>query len=95
MENIEEFTNELAKHLAALSLTLPDSALGAIYSHFATLEKWKHETNLISSSATFAEIVQNHYADSLAAMDLIKENCWNYTPFPQTKWRLWPAYSGK
>ena len=73
MENIEEFTGELAGYLAALTLTLPDSAKGAIYSHFATLEKWKYETNLISKNATFSEIVQNHYADSLAALGLIKD----------------------
>ncbi len=73
MENIKEFTNELAGYLAALNLTLPNSALGAIYSHFATLEKWKHETNLISKNATFSEIVQNHYADSLAALGCVEE----------------------
>ena len=73
MENIKEFTGELVGYLAALNLTLPDNAQSAIYSHFVTLEKRKHETNLISKNATFIEIVQNHYADSLAALGLIEE----------------------
>lgn len=72
METREEFSKCLQGYINQLGITLPDEAVTNSWHHFQTLNQWMHQTNLISTNTTPEEIVQNHYADSLAAWGLLR-----------------------
>lgn len=72
MNTCQEFCDCLTGYMQQLNITLPEEAMVNSWHHYETLTKWMYETNLISTNTTPENIVQNHYADSLAAYGLLR-----------------------
>ena len=68
-----EFAERLTEGLGKLEITLPAPAVDRLVRYFAELKKWSRKVNLIAKSATDAEIVENHFLDSLTLLPLLPE----------------------
>ena len=68
----ERFNSMLRKGSDSLSVELDVQQSRRLYDYFSELKRWSRKVNLISKSATDEEIVEKHFLDSLALLNLIK-----------------------
>ena len=68
----ERFNSMLRKGSDSLAVELDVQQSRRLYDYFSELKRWSKKVNLISKSATDEEIVEKHFLDSLALLNLIK-----------------------
>ncbi|WP_136796536.1 16S rRNA (guanine(527)-N(7))-methyltransferase RsmG [Desulfosediminicola ganghwensis] len=66
------FTQKLEKGLAILEISLSGEAVERLFVYFTELRKWSRKVNLIAKGATYEEIVENHFIDSLTLLPLLE-----------------------
>ena len=67
----ERFDSLIRKGSEAFTVELDVQQSQRLYLYFSELKRWSRKVNLISRSATDEEIVEKHFLDSLALLDLI------------------------
>lgn len=68
----KRFDALLQKGADELAVEIGDQQSGRLYDYFSELKRWSRKVNLISKSATDEEIVEKHFLDSLALLNLLK-----------------------
>ena len=58
---------------ASLGVTLGEDQSRRLYSYFLELRRWSKKMNLIARDSADGEIVEKHFIDSLALLDLLRE----------------------
>ena len=71
-ETMNQFTQEISKHLANWDLNLSDDSLTQMWDHWELVKRWNSRTNLTSISDD-VESARLHYADSLAVLPYLDE----------------------
>ena len=56
----------------SLAVEVDEQQSRRLYDYFSELKRWSRKVNLISRNATDEEIVEKHFLDSLALLDLLK-----------------------
>jgi 16S rRNA G527 N7-methylase RsmG len=69
----ELFGAQLKDRLGSLGLTIADRVINDLWVHFTLLRQWKGKTNLVSRALSEIELVDLHYAESLAGLRLIQK----------------------
>ena len=69
----ERFEPLLATGARKLGIYLDNPQARRLYDYFSELKRWSSKVNLISRSASDEEIVENHFLDSLALLELFRE----------------------
>lgn len=68
----ERFNSMLRRGADSLAVELDVQQSRRLYDYFSELKRWSRKVNLISKSATDEEIVEKHFLDSLALLNLLK-----------------------
>ncbi|CAG36012.1 16S rRNA (guanine(527)-N(7))-methyltransferase RsmG [Desulfotalea psychrophila] len=68
-----DFYNELSRGCQAMGIELDRPGQERLYTYFVELKKWSQKVNLIAKGTGEAEIVENHFLDSLALLPLLPE----------------------
>lgn len=63
-----DFAAVLGVGVERLGLTLSVEATSRLALYFAELKKWSRKTNLVSTSGSDEELIENHFLDSLALL---------------------------
>lgn len=63
-----DFAAVLGEGAKRLGLALDAPAVARLARYFEELRKWSRKTNLVSTSASEQEIIENHFLDSLALL---------------------------
>jgi 16S rRNA (guanine527-N7)-methyltransferase len=63
-----DFTSVLGEGAERLGLTLSGEATARLALYFVELKKWSKKTNLVSTSGSDEELIENHFLDSLALL---------------------------
>jgi len=66
------FINRLEDGLNRLDLSLTGDAVERLWIYFSELRKWSRKVNLIAKGATDAEVIENHFLDSLTLLPLLE-----------------------
>jgi len=66
-----DFRQELAAGLKIMGIDVSLEAFDRLSLYFSELKKWSKKVNLIAKSATDAQIVENHFLDSLTLLPLL------------------------
>ena len=69
----ERFEPLLTTGATKLGVELGTGQTRRLYDYFTELKRWSRKVNLISKNASDEEIVENHFLDSLALLDLLGE----------------------
>lgn len=69
----KRFDSLLRKGSDSLAVAVDVQQCRRLYLYFSELKRWSRKVNLISRSATDEEIVEKHFLDSLALLDLLKQ----------------------
>lgn len=69
----ERFNSMLRRGADSLAVELDVQQSRRLYDYFSELKRWSRKVNLISKSATDEEIVEKHFLDSLALLNLLKQ----------------------
>ena len=69
----KRFAALLQKGADELAVEIGDQESGRLYDYFSELKRWSRKVNLISRNASDEEIVEKHFLDSLALLDVLRE----------------------
>lgn len=70
-----DFAAQLTSGLDQLDIAVPAASVDRLFRYFGELKKWRGKVNLIAKSATDAEIIENHFLDSLTLLPLLAGDC--------------------
>ena len=70
----DRFEPMLGTGATKLGVELDTLQTRRLYDYFMELKRWSRKVNLISRSASDEEIVENHFLDSLALLDVLGES---------------------
>lgn len=66
-----EFREQLRQGCGALGIVLDEAAVERLFVYFTELTRWSRKINLIAKGAAEAEILENHFLDSLTLLPLL------------------------
>lgn len=69
----ESFSSLIRPGAADLGITLDENQSRRLYSYFQELRRWSKKVNLIARNSVAEEIVEKHFIDSLALLNLLPD----------------------